>query len=222
MKRNHFRRRLLIAILVLLIGATIGINGWVSRSAREQLYADIGQIPHRKVGLLLGTSPQGKNGSVNPYYRHRINAAIALYKAGKVDYLLVSGDNGTREYNEPEAMQADLIAGGVPADRIVLDYAGFRTLDSIVRCKEVFGEDNIVIISQQFHNERALFIARYRGIKAIAFNAEDISMKRGFLVQAREKLARVKMVLDLLVNKGPKFYGDRIEIGPAAVTPALN
>lgn len=222
MKRKHFWRRFFIAALVLLIVATYGINEWVVRSAREQLYASTGLIPHRKVGLLLGTSRQGKNGFINPYYRHRIDAAIALFKAGKVDYLLVSGDNGTKAYNEPEAMQADLIAGGVPADRIVLDYAGFRTLDSIVRCKEVFGEDNIVIISQQFHNERALFIAGHRDVTAIAFNAEDISMKRGFLVQAREKLARVKMVLDLLVNKGPKFYGERIEIGQAPAVSDLN
>ncbi|KAK6023641.1 hypothetical protein OSTOST_10563 [Ostertagia ostertagi] len=133
--------------------------------------------------------------------------------AGKIDYILVSGDNGDEAYNEPETMQADLLAGGIPPDRIILDYAGFRTLDSIVRCKEVFGEDNIIVISQQFHNERALFIARYKDIDAIGFNATDISMKRGFMVQAREKLARVKMALDLLVNKEPKFYGPKIRIG---------
>jgi len=213
MKRNHFWRRFIIAGLVLVAGTIFGVNAWVTHTVKDRIYTDAGQIPHRKIGLLLGTSRQGQNGFINPYYKYRIEAAITLFKAGKIDYILVSGDNGDEAYNEPETMQADLLAGGIPPDRIILDYAGFRTLDSIVRCKEVFGEDNIIVISQQFHNERALFIARYKDIDAIGFNATDISMKRGFMVQAREKLARVKMALDLLVNKEPKFYGPKIRIG---------
>jgi SanA protein len=110
-------------------------------------------------------------------------------------------------------MLADLVNAGVPRDRIVMDYAGFRTLDSILRCRDVFGERAITIISQPFHNARALFIANRKDMQAIAFNAKDVGTSSGFKTLLREKLARVKMVLDLLFGKEPKFYGPHISIG---------
>jgi SanA protein len=109
-------------------------------------------------------------------------------------------------------MMADLVAGGIPQDKIILDYAGFRTLDSIVRCKAVFGETNITIISQRFHNERALYLAQKNDIEAVAFNAKDVHRKAGLKVYVREYFARVKMMLDLIFGKEPKFYGPKIEI----------
>ena len=204
--------RIVIAFLLLLMGIG-GVDYWVTASTRAQIYTDITLLPHRKVGLLLGTSRYGKHHWLNYYYKYRIEATVALFRAGKIDYVLISGDNGTKHYNEPEMMQADLIAAGIPAARIVLDYAGFRTLDSILRCRDVFGEDNFVIISQPFHNQRALFIAARKGIHAIAFNAQDVSAQYGLQVQLREKLARVKMMLDLLFHKGPKYYGPHVQIG---------
>jgi SanA protein len=178
-----------------------------------QMYSDVTAMPHNKVGLVLGTSKWGKDHRVNLYYAYRIRAAVGLYKAGKVDYLLVSGDNKHVYYNEPETMRADLIAAGIPPDRIVMDYAGFRTLDSILRCKGVFDETEVTIISQPFHNARALFIANRKGLKAIAFNAKDIPGQYSLKTQARERLARVKMILDLMFGKEPKFYGPHIRIG---------
>lgn len=109
-------------------------------------------------------------------------------------------------------MKNDLIAAGVPAEKIFLDFAGFRTLDSIVRCREVFGEDSITIVSQPFHNQRALFLANNKGVEAVAFNARDVHGDMGVRVAVREKLARVKLVLDLLFNKQPKFYGPKVPI----------
>lgn len=203
---------ILISILAIVV-VIWAANYWVTSSTQQQIYTSVNTIPHHKTGLLLGTSKFGKNGGINRYYAYRIEAAAALFKAGKIDYILVSGDNRKEHYNEPEMMQADLIAQGIPADRIVLDYAGFRTLDSILRCREVFGENDITIISQQFHNERALFIANSKDVRAIAFNARDVSIKTGVLVQLREKLARVKMLLDLAFNKGPKFYGPKVKVG---------
>jgi SanA protein len=137
---------------------------------------------------------------------------VALYKAGKIQYVLISGDNSRKEYSEPEMMQADLIAAGIPAERIFLDFAGFRTLDSIVRCKLVFGEDDILIISQPFHNERALFIADKKDIKAVAYNAQDVSANYGFKTQMREKLARIKLLLDIAFDKQPEFLGEQVRI----------
>ena len=205
--------RIIIVALLAMVVVVWAVNGWVIRSTKAQIYTDINDVPHRKIGLLLGTSKHGKHGWINLYYKYRIDAAVALYKAGKIEYILVSGDNRHQYYNEPETMLADLIAAGIPKECIVLDYAGFRTLDSILRCREVFGEDNITIISQPFHNARALFIANHKDVHAIAFNAQDVTANMGFKTQFREKLARVKMLLDLCFNKGPEFYGPRVKIG---------
>lgn len=189
------------------------IDQWVVRSTHTLLFSAAEDVPKRKVGLLLGTSKWVRGGRINLYYRYRIDAAVALYKAGKVEYILVSGDNSHKDYNEPETMRDDLIAAGIPADKIYLDYAGFRTLDSVVRCKEIFGESAITTISQPFHNQRALFLAQRKGLDAVAFNARDVSKEYGVKVQLREKAARVKMVLDLMFGKGPKFGGEKIKIG---------
>ena len=162
--------------------------------------------------MLLGTTKYKDRAKkiINPYYQNRIDAAVALYMAGKIDYIIVSGDNGDIYYNEPLLMKNDLIAKGVPANRIFTDDAGFRTLDSILRCKYIFGQDRFTIISQQFHNERALYIANHKQMNASAFNAHegDAVFMEGF----REKQARVKMMLDLLFNKQARFYGDTVQI----------
>ncbi len=210
-KKKIFRALLLAAVV--LIAVVFATDAWVSRSTRSQIYDDVQAIPHNKVGLLLGTSKTLKGGTINLYYQYRINAAVALYQAGKVDYLLVSGDNGRASYDETSAMQADLIARGIPKEKIVMDYAGFRTLDSILRCKEVFGETRITVISQPFHNQRSVFIANHKGLRAVGFNAKDVRAASGFRTQVREKFARVKMLLDLAFGKKAKFYGDKIRIG---------
>jgi SanA protein len=205
-------KRLAITLVAILI-ITLLIDAWVTSSTRNQIYNNIAAIPHHKVGLLLGTSKFAAGHHINLFYKYRIDAAAALYHKGRIDYILVSGDNRRVDYNEPETMQADLIAAGVPLNHIVLDYAGFRTLDSIVRCRDVFGETEITIISQPFHNARALFIANHKGMKAIAFNARDVPGMSGSKVGLREKGARVKMLLDLMFGKAPHFYGPRITIG---------
>lgn len=211
MKKRKFLRLLLFTCMfvVVLIFAT---DKWVTSSTKSQVYTDIQQIPHNKVGLLLGTAKTLRHGWENLYYKYRIEAAVALFKAGKIDYILVSGDNGSKEYDETSAMQADLIAMGIPKERIFMDYAGFRTLDSMLRLKKVFGEHAVTIISQPFHNQRAVFIANHKDISAVAYNAKDVSINSGFKTQLREKFARVKMLLDLAFGKNAKFYGEKVEI----------
>lgn len=209
--RKHLFRWLLLP-LFLLAAVVFGADYWVKHSTRQQVYTKLEDIPANKVGLLLGTAKYVSGGRVNLYYQYRIDAALALYKAGKVEFILISGDNSRKEYSEPEDMMADLVAAGVPREKIFLDYAGFRTYDSIVRCREVFGENNVTIISQPFHNERALFIANSKDIAAIAFNAREVSAHYGFKVSVREKFARMKMLADLLFNIDPKFYGPKVVI----------
>ena len=201
-------------LLILLSLLSIYVsNKFVENAASDKIYTSTKKIPYNKVGLFLGTGKFLSNGRVNLYYQYRINAAVKLYKAARVDYILVSGDNSSKDYDEPSTIKDDLIKEGVPADRIYLDYAGFRTLDSVVRCKEIFGQSSITIISQQFHNERAIYIAERKGIDAVGFNARDVTARYGFKTRLREKFARVKMVLDLVFGKKPKFLGETVEIG---------
>ncbi len=209
--RTKIRKRL-IALILLPVLIFTGCYYIIEISSADRLYTDVSTIPYNKVGLVLGTARHQVGGGMNPYYEHRITAAVELYKAGKVSFILVSGDNGSIYYNEPNTIKKDLIAQGIPENRIFLDYAGFRTLDSMLRAKTVFGLDSVTVISQEFHNERALFIASRKELHAIGFNARDVPGSRGFKVQVREYFARVKVFLDLIFNTQPKFYGNRIEI----------
>lgn len=186
----------------------------VENAVEGHIYCDTDIIPYNKVGLLLGTNPIGPSGGPNYYFTYRIEAAVRLYEAGKISYILVSGDNHSKEYDEPMCMKMALMEKGVPESAIVLDYAGFRTLDSVVRAKEIFGQDSFTIISQRFHNERAICLAKHYGISAIGFNAKDVRMAATNLKIAigRESMARVKMYIDILINKQPKFLGEKINI----------
>ncbi|TCZ64711.1 SanA/YdcF family protein [Flaviaesturariibacter aridisoli] len=207
------RKKLFYLLLVLTATALATVffcNRAVDRAAEGRLYTDVGAIPYRKVGLLLGTAKQLESGWENRYYTYRIEAAAALLKAGKIRYLVISGDNSRKDYDEPSLMRADLIAAGVDSARIFLDYAGFRTFDSMVRLHDVFGQDSVTVISQAFHNERALYIAGREGISAIGFNARDVGARSGLRVQARERLARVKLFLDYLMGTRPKFLGPKV------------
>ena len=143
-----------------------------------------------------------------------MEAVAKLYFANKISYIIVSGDNHKHEYNEPEYMRQALVALGIPDSVIYSDYAGFRTFDSMVRCKEVFGQDSVTVISQYWHNERALYIAQHAGLDAIAFNATDVHVKHSYLKNhTRELLAKVKVVLDVAFHKQPKFLGEPVKVG---------
>jgi SanA protein len=187
-------------------------NKQIVDTAKGKLFSDTNSIPYNKIGLLLGTSQYLANGVLNPYYSYRIDATLKLMQTSKIKYVIISGDNGHKEYNEPEMMRADLIKAGIDSLHIFLDYAGFRTFDSMVRLKEIFGQDAVTVISQQFHNERAIYTASKLGINAVGFNATDVSTAQGLKTQMREKLARVKVFLDFLFGNKPKFLGDKIII----------
>jgi len=184
----------------------------ISRLTAEHVFDSIEQIPYKRVGVVLGTSEKVRSGSPNLFFQHRMRAAADLYHAGKVERLLVSGDNRTMHYNEPWAMRKALIEAGVDSAHITLDHAGFRTLDSMVRAREVFGQQRFTVISQRFHNERAVYIARRMGIEAIGYNARDVDAYSGFRTILREKLARVKVFADLLFGVEPHFLGEAVAI----------
>lgn len=211
---NKFKRALkvLICCLLLIAFSIISIDYYVSKQTSEKIYTQVNNIPQHKVGLLLGTSKYLSSGHINLYYKYRIEAATQLYRSGKIKFILISGDNGSKSYNEPELMKQDLIENNIPESNIFLDYAGFRTLDSVLRAQKIFGQNTFTVISQEFHNERALYLAHHFNIKAIAFSAKDVKLNYGFKTQLREKLARCKMMLDLLFKVEPKYLGDSIKI----------
>lgn len=204
-----------ICLFLLIIACTLLIaNGLIHQAAKDKLYHSTAEIPYHKTGLVLGCAKTLINGRRNLYFQYRIDAAVKLFRAGKIDYILVSGDNSVIDYDEPSDMKNELIRLGVPESRITCDYAGFRTLDSIIRAKEVFQQSDFTIISQKFHNKRAIFIANHHNLHVSAFNARDVSRMVGFKTKIREQLAKVYTLLDLYVfNTGPKFYGPKIEIG---------
>jgi SanA protein len=211
---STWRRGLIVALAgaaVLCAGVWL-CNVWIVSATQSQVYEDLSSVPSRDVALVLGTrrtTPDGRWS--NPHFAHRIEAAAALYEAGKVKRLLVSGDNHVRGYDEPSDMRDALVAAGVPAEAIILDYAGFRTLDSVVRAKEVFGQSHLTIVSERFHNYRALFICRHYGIDAVAFNAQPVSLRVSRWPAVREWFARVKVVLDLYVLRTkPRFLGEPV------------
>lgn len=200
----------LIVLTVLLV---VYCNLQVRLATKPYLYQDAAITPHNRVGLVLGTSKRLSNGLPNQYFYNRIKAAVDLHKAGKIDRIIISGDNGSKYYNEPQDMKEALIERGLPEEVIYLDYAGFRTLDSVIRCKEIFGQNQITVISQKFHNARAVFIARHHHIEAVGYNARDVEKAAGFKTNAREVLARVKLFIDLYVtHQQPRFLGEKIEI----------
>ena len=208
------KKTLQIAFLLISISlvATHFCNKIIVKHAKDKLYTDVNEVPYHKCGLLLGTGKFLRDNRINLYYTYRVTAAAELLKANKIKYLVISGDNSTKGYDEPTSMRADLIAAGIDSTRIFLDYAGFRTLDSVVRLKKVFGQDSVTIISQKFHNERALYLAEEENIVAVGYNAADVGVAFGRTTALRERLARVKLFLDQLLGTKPKFLGKKVLI----------
>ena len=190
------------------------LDRYMDVTAQDRIYTDVHKVPHKKAALLLGTAKYVAKGKKNYFYVYRIRAAVALWKAGKVDAIVVSGDNATKYYNETKRMEDDLIKAGVPKKYISADYAGFRTLDSILRAEAIFDLKDYIIISQKFHLERALFIAKVKGQDVIGFAAKDIAGTKAAKKMAyREYLARVKAFLDVtILQTKPRFYGKKEKV----------
>ncbi|WP_010252049.1 SanA/YdcF family protein [Myroides injenensis] len=210
--------KIVLVGIIVIIGIILFADYTVRSSTKDQLFDNTNDIPHNDVGIVLGTTKYLKGGFINYYFSYRIKATTDLYKAGKINYIVVSGDNSRSDYNEPEDMKQALIENGVPEDHIYMDYAGLRTLDSVYRMKAIFGKDSFTIISQPFHNARAVYIGNYLNLNTVGYNAEDVTTKYGFKTMLREKFARVKLLLDKIFDKKPKFLGEPIEIGNQEVS----
>jgi len=209
--KKIYKPTIIILTLLSLI-SILWANSTINEQTENKLFTETDSIPENKVGLLLGTSKFLRNGKSNQYFANRISATVQLFKAGKIKNIVISGDNSKKDYNEPEDMKNELIKHGIPKNQIYLDFAGFRIYDSVYRMKEIFGQDRFTIITQEFHNQRAVYIANALKLDAIGFNANDVNAYNGFKTKIREKFARVKVFIDLNLNKKPKFLGEKIKI----------
>lgn len=214
-------RLLGLVVLCAVVAAAILVGAvWfgVELDSRARIYTNLADIPPAKAGLVLGSSRLLRDYVANPYFQNRITAAAALYHVGKVEYLIVSGNQarGGRPrggYDEPADMRSALIEAGVPADRIYRDYAGFRTLDSVLRARLVFGQDRVIVVSQQFHLARALFLAERHGIQDDGYEAQAVPQRYAAKTQIREVAARVAALIDVTINTPPRFVGKPVELG---------
>ncbi|MEI7487392.1 MAG: ElyC/SanA/YdcF family protein [Chryseobacterium sp.] len=179
-------------------------NAWVFALTGGRTYTKISKIPPREIALVLGTSPKMRSGMSNPYFTKRMDATALLYHHGKIKQIIVSGEK-SKGYNEPAAMKKYLVyQEGVPEDIITEDPKGFNTYKSILRCKDIYKKDNVIIVSQGFHNLRALFFARNNKMNALGFDAQDVNKPESFYRnQAREILARVIAVVYFVLGISP-------------------
>jgi len=208
----------LLFIILVMVATALGLDRWISWKTAPFIYENVSSLPHRQVGVVLGTAKYYRTGVINQYYLYRMQGALNAYNSGKVNYLLLSGDNAQQSYNEPMTMRRDLIKAGVDPADIVLDYAGFRTLDSIVRTRKVFDTNDFIIITQRFHCERALFIALQLGIQAQCYAVP--SPKNMLNVRFREVGARLGALADLfLLKREPRFLGPLVPIPAVRTVP---
>jgi SanA protein len=210
--RSIFSFKSVKILSICLVIIAFWSNFSIYYESKNFLFSNAKKLPTTKAALLLGTSKKLKNGNDNLYFNYRIDACVQLYHSGKVSYILISGDNGSKEYNEPLDMKNELISRGIPSEKITLDYAGFDTYDSVLRAKMIFGQDEFIVVSQKFHNQRAVYIARRNGIHAYGYNARDVKKMNGLKTKIREFFACVKAYVEVKVNVKPTYLGERILI----------
>jgi len=194
----------LLAILAVVLPLATGLillatYLTISRATDSFVFTELDDLPEREFALVLGTTPRLRNGNPNIYFDYRMDAAARLWRSGKVQRLILSGDNLDHRYDEPKYMRNALVERGVDEQVLVLDRAGVRTFDSVIRARVTYGIEDPIIVSQEFHNRRALYIARHFGIDAVGFNARDVGPDQGLRTKTREAFARVKTLLDLWI-----------------------
>lgn len=192
----------LIAALCAVIWVVLWMiiwNRWVAGKAVAYIYDDIGSVPPMKTALVLGTAKRSAAGFPNPYFAARIEAAAYLYANNKIRHLIVSGSGKSSKGNEALDMKNALIKHGVPENAIILDEEGYRTLASLLRCRDVFHQPKAILISQKFHLERSVFMGRILHMDVIGYCAKSVRGTHAWRMDLREYLARLKCLVDLVL-----------------------
>ncbi len=211
--------RLILYILMRVVAVVLmaGLLAWfaerrLDRAAEAKSFSDVDKVPEADVALVLGTSPIGPEGGPNRYFVYRLDAAAELYKAGKAKYFIVSGALDSR-YDEPLAMRDGLVERGVPADVIYRDSSGDRTIDSVVRARQIYGQTRLIIVSQRFHLVRALFLALHEGIDAWGFEARDVAAPYSIFTELRRYPSAMRAYWDVWTGSSPQQSGKPVAIG---------
>lgn len=210
----RFRRTLwwCLGVFLSVAGLVAGANFWIIERTRDRIYTSLDALPTEEVALVLGTS-RFVGEYRNPFFEGRMDTAAKLFHAGKVRHFLVSGDNGRPEYDEPTWMRDALVERGVPASAVTLDYAGFRTLDSMIRAKAVFGLSRFTVVTDDFHQPRAVFLARAQGLEVVGCTSEHVPFRWSRQTRARELISRTVACLEVyLLHTKPRFYGPPVKI----------
>ena len=213
--RKWWARVVTCAAWVVLAGVAIATVSFlvIRAAAQDRIVDEATRVPFNEVGLVLGTSKFTHGNRPNLIFDHRMAAAAGLYHAGRVRSLLLSGNNDHHGYNEPADMKASLLTLGVPPEALIPDDAGYRTLDSVVRTKQVFGQSKVTIITDRFHAYRALFLAQHEGLDAVAFPSEDVELRSSIRAKLRECGADVKTCLDVWVlHTRPRVLGEPVAV----------
>jgi SanA protein len=221
--------------VALIVGAAVVLTGGLAlvgcaaiyysmgRAARGRIFRDASEAPRRDVALVLGARVF-RDGRLSDMLADRVRAAVQLHEAGKVGKLIMSGDNSRREYDEPTAMRQLALKLGVPPDDVVRDFAGFRTLDSLYRARDLWGAQSVIVVSQEFHLPRSLFLADRLGVDAVAMSADlreygPMSSRRA---KVREFLARTGAWVDMVILRTkPKFLGQKESLSGIAQERAM-
>lgn len=203
-----FKSKIIVGVTLVLAAFLLPYQ-WVNIKSSSQLKQNIQELETHQVGILLGTSKYRPGGGNNLFYKYRVQSILELYKSGKIEQILISGDNAHKSYDEPTMLLKDLLKAGVPRNRITLDYAGFRTWDSVVRASKIFGLKRYIIVSQEFHLSRALFIAEHFGHEASGYLAQTPGGASYLKMTVREHFARILMIWDIIWGTQPKFLGKK-------------
>jgi SanA protein len=199
--------------VALLLAVIAACNAWLLNANSARIFRAASAVPQHDVALVLGTSPRAVGGGANPFFAGRMDTAAQLWREKKVRHFIVSGDNSRNDYNEPRAMRDALVKLGVPASAITLDFAGLRTLDSMVRAKEIFGASSLIVVTDDWHLPRALFLAEAAGVDAVGACSRDVAWTISKMTRVRECLSRVKAVADIYVLRTkPRFLGERVAL----------
>lgn len=219
--RRTARAAVLVAMLVPSV-LTVPVL-WAERSAAHHVARDVSSVPVRPVAIVLGAGLDA-DGRPSPMLAARVDAAVDLYRQGTVTHLLMSGDNGRADYDEPTAMRRRALDAGVPASAVTLDYAGFSTFDSCARARAVFGVRSAVVVTQEFHVTRAVALCRAEGIDAFGLALSTSQWDPGDirLLEARDRVATAKAFVDEVLGASPRFLGEAVGLPGSVAMPELN
>ena len=206
--KRHFKKLLVLAVFGLLL--VCSMNYYVKSETNPLIYHNPNQVPETKVGIIFGAGINGDQPS--KYLKDRLDAGITLYKLNKINRILLSGDNGSTEHDELTVMKKYCFANGVDTTKIFLDYAGFDTYSTLFRAKHIFKIDKAVLVSQEYHLNRALYIGNTLGVKSVGMSANVGEYRNYNYVRFRECFTICKAVVDVVRHREPHFLGGEINI----------